>query len=40
MKCTEDDEMNEDLKFEPWQSEAELATSRSQRLPTLLNLYE
>ena len=44
----EDGEINEmtlpsrhsDLKFEPWQSEAEHTTSRSQRLPTNLNLYE
>ena len=28
------------LKFEPWRSEAEHVTSRSQRLPTILNLYE
>ena len=27
-------------KFDPWRSEAEHATSRSRRLPTLLNLYE
>ena len=29
-----------DTRFEPWWSEAEHATSRSQRLPTILNLYE
>ena len=28
-----------DTKFEPWRSEVEHATSRSQRLPTILNLY-
>ena len=40
----EDGEMNEmtvlqtqDSKFEPWRSEAEHATSRSRRLPTILN---
>ena len=27
----------QDLKFEPWQSEAEHATSRSRRLPTILS---
>ena len=27
----------QDSKFEPWRSEAEHATSRSQRLPTILN---
>ena len=27
-------------KFEPWRSEAENATSRSQKLPTVLNVYE
>ena len=27
-------------KFEPWRSEAEPSTSRSQRLPTVLHLYE
>ena len=27
-------------KFKPWRSEAEHATSRSQRLPTIFNLYE
>ena len=27
----------QDLKFEPWRSEAEHATSRSRRLPTILN---
>ena len=30
----------QDAEFEPWWSEAELATSRSRGLPTLLNLYE
>ena len=30
----------QDLKFEPWQSEVELATPRSRRFPTLCNLYE
>ena len=32
----------QDSKFEPWEwrSEAEHATSRSRRLPTILNLYE
>ena len=30
----------QDLKFDPWQSEAEHAASRSRRLPTILNLYE
>ena len=29
-----------DSKFEPWWSEAKYATSRSLRLPTILNLYE
>ena len=29
----------QDSKFEPWRSEAELATSRSRRLPTIFNLY-
>ena len=40
----EDGEMNEmtvlqtqDSKFEPWRSEAEHATSRSRRLPTILS---
>ena len=28
--------MIEDSKFEPWRSEAEHATSRSRRLPTIL----
>ena len=48
----EDGEMNEmtlssrhvfqtqDLKFEPWRSEAEHATFRSRRLRTILNHYE
>ena len=30
----------QDLKFEPWLSEAEHVTSRSRRLPTKLHLYE
>ena len=30
----------QDSKFESWRSEAEHATSRSQRLPTILNIYE
>ena len=30
----------QDSKFETWRSETEHATSRSQRLPTILNLYE
>ena len=30
----------QDLKFDLWLSEAELATSRSRGLPTILNLYE
>ena len=30
----------QDSKLEPWRSEAEHATSRSRRLPTILNLYE
>ena len=30
----------QDSKFEPWRSEAEQATSRSRRLPTILILYE
>ena len=30
----------QDSKFEPWWSEAEHATSRSRRLPTIMNLYE
>ena len=29
----------QDLKFEPWQSEAELATSRSPRFHTILILF-
>ena len=29
-----------DTEFEPWRSGAEHATSRSRRLPTILNLYE
>ena len=29
-----------DLKFKPWRSEAEQATSRSRRFPTILNNYE
>ena len=28
------------LKFEPWRSEVEHATSRSRRFPTILNIYE
>ena len=30
----------QDSKFKPWRSEAEIATSRSRRLPTILNIYE
>ena len=30
----------QDFKFEPWRSEAEHATSRSRRLPTIMKLYE
>ena len=30
----------QNLKFEPWRAEAEHASSRSRRLPTILNLYE
>ena len=30
----------QDSKFEPWRSEAEHATSRSLRLPEILNIYE
>ena len=30
----------DDSKFEPWRSEAEHATSRSRRLPIILNRYE
>ena len=30
----------QDSKSEPWRSEAEHATTRSQRLHTILNLYE
>ena len=30
--------MKQDSKFEPWRCEAEQATSRSRRLPTILNL--
>ena len=30
------DKMTQDSKFEPWRSEAEHATSRSRRLPTIL----
>ena len=29
----------QDSKFEPWRSEAEHATSRSRRFPTIFNLY-
>ena len=29
-----------DLKFQPWRSEVEHATSWSRRLPTILNVYE
>ena len=45
-KPSEVGEMNEmtiqtqDAKFEPWRSEAKHAISRSQRLPTILHLYE
>ena len=30
----------QDSKFEPWRSEVEYASSRSRKLPTILNLYE
>ena len=30
----------QDSKYEPWRSDAEHATSRSRRFPTILNLYE
>ena len=30
----------QDSKFKPWRSQAEHATSRSRRLPTILNHYE
>ena len=30
----------QNLKFKPWRSEVEYATSRSRRLPTILNFYE
>ena len=29
-----------DSKLEPWRSEAEHATSRSRRIPTILNNYD
>ena len=41
--CNEWDDtalQTQDSKFEPWWSEAEHATSRSRRLPTILNFYE
>ena len=32
--------MTQNSKFEPWRSDAENATSRSRRLPTIFNFYE
>ena len=39
-ECDDTALQTQDSKFEPWRSEIEYATSRSQILPTILNLNE